>query len=222
MELIKIYKGNLINARELHNFLGSKQVFGNWIVNRIKKYKFIEGKSYIIKLLNRSDGKAGKPRKEYYLTLDTAKELAMVENNDKGREARKYFIEAEKTLQALKQNKRLEAFLKLETTKGRLEQHIQNLGGTQENYIQIDIAGSKIFLNGHMIPDEELPRLLLMGRELATEMTNEVLKSESSLSLEEVEEINKNRHNDVRETIIKGTGIKPENFPREEKIKKID
>ena len=34
-----------------------------------------------------------KYKNEYFLTLDMAKELAMVENNDKGKEARRYFIE---------------------------------------------------------------------------------------------------------------------------------
>ena len=37
-----------------------------------------------------------KPLTEYIITLDTAKELAMVENNEKGKLIRKYFIEAEK------------------------------------------------------------------------------------------------------------------------------
>ena len=221
MELIKIYQGNLINARELHKFLESKQIFGNWIVNRIKKYKFIEGKSYIIKLLNRVDGKAGKPKKEYYLTLDMAKELAMVENNSKGREARLYFIEAEKTLQALQQNKRLEAFMKLEATKGELKKHVIQLGGTDSNYIQIDTAGSKVLFNGQLIPDEGLSTLLLMGRGLATEMTNEVVKN-AAFSMEEIEEINKQRHNDVKDTIVKGTGLRPEDFPKEKNINDID
>ena len=221
MELIKIYQGNLINARELHKFLDSKQIFGNWIVNRIKKYKFIEGKSYIIKLLNRVDGKAGKPKKEYYLTLDMAKELAMVENNSKGREARLYFIEAEKTLQGLKKNKRLEAFMKLEATKGALKKHVIQLGGTDSNYIQIDTAGSKVLFNGKEIEDEELPTLLLMGRGLATEMTNEVIKN-SVFSMEEIEEINKQRHSDVKDTIVKGTGLRPEYFPKEKSINDID
>ncbi|EMY5895650.1 antA/AntB antirepressor family protein, partial [Campylobacter coli] len=43
------------------------------------------------------------PRKEYYVTLDMAKELCMVENNEKGRQARRYFIECEKRLKNLEQ-----------------------------------------------------------------------------------------------------------------------
>lgn len=42
--------------------------------------------------------KGGRPTKEYFLTLDMAKELSMVERNEKGKQARKYFIECEKRL----------------------------------------------------------------------------------------------------------------------------
>ena len=42
--------------------------------------------------------KTGQVAIEYFITLDMAKELAMVENNDKGSQARKYFIECEKQL----------------------------------------------------------------------------------------------------------------------------
>lgn len=86
----------LCNARDLHHSLESQQQFANWIKNRIEQYGFTEGDDYLINLLNRSDGKAGKRRTEYHLTLDMAKELAMVENNDKGRQIRRYFISLER------------------------------------------------------------------------------------------------------------------------------
>ncbi|WP_240536708.1 phage antirepressor KilAC domain-containing protein [Bartonella sp. WD12.1] len=43
-----------------------------------------------------SKGRGGHNRKEYHLTLDMAKELAMVERNEKGKQARQYFIECER------------------------------------------------------------------------------------------------------------------------------
>jgi len=85
---------NSVNARELHTFIEAKQHFANWIVNRIKKYNFTQNQDYIIIETKKAGNNA--TLKEYYITLDMAKELSMVENNDKGRGARRYFIEVDK------------------------------------------------------------------------------------------------------------------------------
>ncbi|WP_208434528.1 antA/AntB antirepressor family protein [Bartonella taylorii] len=86
-----------VNARELHTFLAIGKRFATWITNRINQYEFEEGKDFILTL-----PKIGKRKnvisKEYHLTLDMAKELSMVERNEKGRQARRYFIECEKKL----------------------------------------------------------------------------------------------------------------------------
>ncbi|EGH7278249.1 antA/AntB antirepressor family protein [Campylobacter coli] len=92
---------NSANAREIFQFLNSEQEYSNWIKNRISHYNFIENQDYIIELVYTK----GRPRKEYYITLDMAKELCMVENNEKGRQARRYFIECEKRLKNLEQEK---------------------------------------------------------------------------------------------------------------------
>ncbi|GHU27463.1 antirepressor [Betaproteobacteria bacterium] len=69
--------------------------FLNWIKTRLAEYGFIEGEDYSPNLANNT-GKRGKPRTDYHLTLDTAKELAMVERNEQGRIIRRYFIECER------------------------------------------------------------------------------------------------------------------------------
>ncbi|HED5992618.1 TPA: antA/AntB antirepressor family protein [Campylobacter coli] len=92
---------NSANAREIFCYLNSLQDYSNWIKNRINQYDFIENQDYIIELVYTK----GRPRKEYYVTLDMAKELCMVENNEKGRQARRYFIECEKRLKNLEQEK---------------------------------------------------------------------------------------------------------------------
>lgn len=99
--LIPIYTNEndqrIVNARELYSFLEVRKDFSNWIKDRIKKYDFIEGVDYS-PILAKSNG--GRPSTEYLLTIDTAKEIAMVQNNDKGREIRRYFIEIEKKYHA--------------------------------------------------------------------------------------------------------------------------
>ena len=74
-----------VDARELHAALGVGKDFSTWIKDRFEKYGFEEGKSYSPILGNRSDGLPGKPKQEYLLTISTAKEIAMVENNEQGR-----------------------------------------------------------------------------------------------------------------------------------------
>lgn len=86
----------LCNARDLHQFLEIGTKFADWINGRIKQYGFIQGEDYFLNSGNRSDNKPGRGRTEYHLTLDMAKELAMVENNDKGRQIRRYFISLER------------------------------------------------------------------------------------------------------------------------------
>lgn len=109
-------KGNqAVSARELYQFLESKQKFADWIKNRIEKYGFEENKDYYKlyydvygNLLNfrfpnfrTPDNQEIKVDKiDYVITINMAKELAMIENNEKGKQARKYFIECEEKFKA--------------------------------------------------------------------------------------------------------------------------
>jgi len=83
----------LVNARELWEFLKIETRFDTWINRRIEEYSFKAGEDFCT-FLSKSTG--GRPATEYIFKLDVAKELAMVENNDNGRMVRRYFIEAEK------------------------------------------------------------------------------------------------------------------------------
>ncbi len=110
-----------VDARELHGFLGSRRDFTAWIKGRIAQYGFVEGQDYV-----RVDDPLAPPevgaevgcnaapqnwgaqkpwgnradRIDYALTLDMAKELAMVERTEKGKEARRYFIACERRAHA--------------------------------------------------------------------------------------------------------------------------
>ncbi len=95
-----------VNARELHTFLESKQQFSDWIHSRIEKYGFSENVDFLIVSENYETNTQNGQRRvsirnDYHITLDMAKELAMVERTAKGREARQYFIQCEKQLKQL-------------------------------------------------------------------------------------------------------------------------
>lgn len=82
----------MIDARALHGWLEAKWTFANWIKHRLEEYGFEEGADFL-----RSSAKTGgRPRTDYLLTIDMAKELAMVERSKVGRMTRQYFIEMEK------------------------------------------------------------------------------------------------------------------------------
>jgi len=86
-----------VDARQLHAFLEVQTRFTDWLARRIEEYGFVEGTDYVEVLLkNEQNPEGGRPSKEYALTLDMAKELSMVERNDKGKQARQYFIECER------------------------------------------------------------------------------------------------------------------------------
>ncbi len=101
-------KKRFVNARELYRWLGVGRDFSNWIKDRINKYDFVEDLDFFIAFakfgegfsgLNKAkaiDPKSGKIlAKEYVVSIDMAKELAMIENNEKGKLVRKYFIRVE-------------------------------------------------------------------------------------------------------------------------------
>ena len=101
-ELIKIQTNevgeNCVSARELHEGLEIKSRFNDWIINRIKKYGFEENTDYT-KILVQC--KRGQNEYDYIITVDMGKELCMVENNELGRQFRRYFIESEKKLKEI-------------------------------------------------------------------------------------------------------------------------
>ena len=108
-----------VNARELWKSLKSKRQFGNWIKDRLDYTQAEENVDYILfsnenifdfsnsqnqckhcnnEVFNKSvkNLKGGRPTRDYVVTLDLAKEMAMLERNDTGKSIRTYLIEFEK------------------------------------------------------------------------------------------------------------------------------
>lgn len=106
--LIPVFSGSLsdsetllCDARKLHEFLQVGRDYSTWIKSRIEEYGFVENQDYLIAPQiggAKNQGRGGHNRTEYHITLDMAKELAMVERNEQGKAARRYFIECEKKL----------------------------------------------------------------------------------------------------------------------------
>lgn len=105
-------EGFCVNARDLHRELGVGREFAKWIKERISKYELIEDVDFItivknddarfsleeIKSMSIQKRSSLGITTEYYLSIDASKQLAMVQNNELGKLARKYFLSVEKVL----------------------------------------------------------------------------------------------------------------------------
>jgi len=108
-ELIKIDKRvigaeeiNSVNARELWEELGIKKKFSDWMNHQINSLSLDLNIDYIFVSPKREAkiGSGGSNAKDYTLTLDVAKHIAMASRTAKGKEVRKYFIAIEKEYKA--------------------------------------------------------------------------------------------------------------------------
>lgn len=140
-----------VMGRDLHSFLEVKTPYSMWIARLIGKYGFIAGQDFLTKMLESS---GGRPSEEHILTLDMAKEVSMVQNNDKGRQARRYFIECERRAKqspaAMSRIELLQLAMTAETERLRLE--AQN----QQQAKQIEASAPKVDYHDTYVADEDL------------------------------------------------------------------
>lgn len=104
--LITVYSTDngdkLVVARELHEGIESKRDFSTWIKKRITDCDLIENQDFI-RLTQKVEANNA-TKIEYYLKLDTAKEVAMMERNEKGKQYRRYLIHVENKYKQLVYN----------------------------------------------------------------------------------------------------------------------
>lgn len=81
-----------VSGRELHMFLGIETRYDTWF-NRMLQYGFEEGKDFCSKM---SESTGGRPSTDHLMKINMAKELCMLARNEKGKQARQYFLEVER------------------------------------------------------------------------------------------------------------------------------
>lgn len=94
-EIIKVNYENdrpTVLARDLHDFLEVKTAFKDWFP-RMCEYGFSEGTDFCSFL---SESSGGRPAQDAQLTIEMAKEICMLQRNERGKQARQYFIQLEK------------------------------------------------------------------------------------------------------------------------------
>lgn len=132
-----------VDARTLHGWLKNGDRFATWIKKRLSTYGFVENQDYVIvsevtetiRTYGKNQRKGRSLKKEFILTLGAAKELSMVENNDQGRTARRYFINCEKSLNQASKNIQLEI--------GRAIQYFDQFNASLSNAARFLSVGGK-------------------------------------------------------------------------------
>lgn len=74
---------NAVNARDLHQSLGSKDEFSCWISDQVKRARLYENRDFEVSREIPGNPRGGRPRTEYALTLDAAKHIAMMAGTNK-------------------------------------------------------------------------------------------------------------------------------------------
>lgn len=98
--LVPVYETStgqkVVYGSELYGCIGSKRQYADWIRGRISECDAVENEDYETFSQNCEKPSGGRPKTEYIIQLDMAKEMAMLERNDKGKQVRRYFIQVEK------------------------------------------------------------------------------------------------------------------------------
>ena len=133
---------NSVNAREIYDYLGlAKGQFSRWIKTAIEKYDFIQNEDFL------SIDTDVEGVKDYIVTLDMAKELCMVSNTEKGKEARKYFIEFEKQGKNLinQQSQEIQLLQGMLNTISKMDNRVTELEQTRrlENWQELALIEAK-------------------------------------------------------------------------------
>lgn len=84
-----------VSGRDLHDFLGVAERYTQWF-ERMVSYGFTKGIDFVGFSEKAEKPTGGRPRIDYVMTLDMAKEVAMLQRTDRGKQARRYFISIEK------------------------------------------------------------------------------------------------------------------------------
>ncbi|WP_429497082.1 antA/AntB antirepressor family protein [Robbsia andropogonis] len=84
-----------VNARGIHAYLNIARDYNQWMREQIERARLVQDRDYLF-YEDVETPTGGRPRKEYVVTIEAGKHIAMMSGSDKGFEVRDYFIECER------------------------------------------------------------------------------------------------------------------------------
>ena len=134
-----------VSARELYSFLAPTERFASWF-DRQLQYGFINGKDYLgCEVFNTL---ANQTLTDFFVSIDMAKEISMIQRSDKGRQARQYFIECERKVKSC-QPEVPQSFSEALLLAGKLQQQIEQDAPKVAHYDAV--ADRKTLLNATQV-----------------------------------------------------------------------
>lgn len=85
----------VVSGRQLHEALGVKTKYADWF-NRMIEYGFTENQDFLLLKNEQQTGRGGHNKVDHIIKLDMAKEIAMIQRTERGKQVRQYFIQVEK------------------------------------------------------------------------------------------------------------------------------
>lgn len=85
----------VVSGRQLHEALDVKTKYADWF-NRMIEYGFAENQDFLLLKNEQQTGRGGHNKVDHIIKLDMAKEIAMIQRTERGKQVRQYFIQVEK------------------------------------------------------------------------------------------------------------------------------
>ena len=119
----------VVYGSELHEVLGVKSRYREWIDRRLQDIDAVENEDFQAAEIS---APSGQTKRDHIIKLDTAKEMAMLERNEKGKEVRRYFIRVEKkykvaSLATQELSPQLQVMINLEIEQKRQAEKIEHV-----------------------------------------------------------------------------------------------
>lgn len=145
-ELVPVYETStgekVVYGSELHAVLEVKSNYREWINRRLNDIDALENEDFQAFVEKSTKPNGGRPSQDHIIKLDTAKEMAMLERNEKGKQVRRYFIQVEKKYKsavstAQELSPQLQLLINMELEQKRQAEKLEEVEGRMDSIREV-------------------------------------------------------------------------------------